>query len=102
MLTFTPTGANALTDSAAQKVPAASGPAALPVGQGSLPPFDEGAFDEGDRISHMLFGSPRSVRHTISHLHKLRYAEANDWSRPISTGRPGEVMAILTKRIASE
>ena len=50
-------------------------------------------------VRHILFGSLSAVRETIKHLHKLRYAEANDWSQPISTGRPNEVMAILTKRV---
>ncbi len=50
-------------------------------------------------VRHMLFGSLSAVQATIKHLHKLRYAEANDWSQPISTGRPNEVMAILTKKI---
>ena len=48
-------------------------------------------------IRHMLFGSPAGVRQVIHLLHKLGYAEANDWSRPMPTGRAGEVMAILTK-----
>ncbi|MCG8367796.1 MAG: hypothetical protein MJA27_31240 [Pseudanabaenales cyanobacterium] len=48
-------------------------------------------------IRHMLFGSPAGVRQVIHLLHKLGYAEPNDWSRPMPTGRPGEVMAILTR-----
>ena len=48
-------------------------------------------------IRHMLFGSPAEVRQVIHLLHKLGYAEPNDWSRPMPTGRPGEVMAILTR-----
>ncbi|MEL7068486.1 MAG: hypothetical protein AAGN15_07515 [Cyanobacteria bacterium J06581_3] len=47
----------------------------------------------------MLFGSLRAVQSTILALHKRGYAEPNDWSQPISTGRPNEVMAILTKRV---
>ena len=50
-------------------------------------------------VNHMLFGSPAVVRHTIALLHKLNYAEPNDWSKPSPTGRPNEVMAILTKRV---
>ncbi|MEL6161347.1 MAG: hypothetical protein AAFR18_19220 [Cyanobacteria bacterium J06627_32] len=50
-------------------------------------------------IRHMLFGTLAAVQTTIRHLHHLGYAEPNDWSRPISTGRANEVMAILTKRI---
>lgn len=53
-----------------------------------------------ETVRHMLFGSLTGVRLTIQDLHKRRYAEPNDWSKPISTGRPNEVMAILTKRVA--
>ena len=48
-------------------------------------------------IRHMLFGSPAGVRQVVHLLHKLGYAEPNAWSRPMPTGRPGEVMAILTR-----
>ena len=47
----------------------------------------------------LLLGSLTSVQNTIALLFKLNYAEPNDWSRPLATGRPNEVMAILTKRI---
>ena len=52
-----------------------------------------------EQIRHLLLGTPAAVQGTIRLLHKLGYAEVNDWSRPISTGRAGEVMAILTKRV---
>ena len=52
-----------------------------------------------EAIRHMLFGSVCAVQATIHHLHKLRYAEVDDWSQPIPTGRPNEVMAILTKKV---
>ena len=48
---------------------------------------------------HMLFGSLSFVQAIIHTLHKLNYAEPNDWSRPLHTGQPNEVMAILTKRV---
>jgi hypothetical protein len=50
-------------------------------------------------IRHLLFGTLPAVQATIRLLHKRGYAEPNDWSQPISTGRPNEVMAILTKRV---
>lgn len=50
-------------------------------------------------VRHLLFGSLSAVRATIHHLHTLRYAEANDWSQPIPTGRANEVMATLTRRV---
>ncbi|ESA35081.1 hypothetical protein N836_13985 [Leptolyngbya sp. Heron Island J] len=48
---------------------------------------------------HMLFGSLSFVQLTIKLLHKLHYAEPNDWSRPLPTGQPNEVMAILTRKV---
>ena len=52
-----------------------------------------------ESVHHQLFGSLTAVRNTITLLHKLNYAEPNDWSKPLPTGRPNEVMAILTKKI---
>ena len=51
-----------------------------------------------ETVRHLVFGSLTGVQLTIQDLHKKRYAEPNDWSKPISTGRPNEVMVILTKR----
>ncbi len=53
-----------------------------------------------ETVRHLVFGSLTGVRLTIQDLHKRRYAEPNDWSKPISTGRPNKVMVILTKRVA--
>ena len=53
-----------------------------------------------EQVRHLLFGSLGAVQGTITDLHARGYAEPNDWSRPISTGRPNEVMSILTKRIS--
>ena len=47
----------------------------------------------------LLLGSLTSVQNTIALLFKLNYAEPNDWSRPLATGRPNEVMAILTRQV---
>ncbi len=55
-----------------------------------------------ESVRHMLLGTAPAVLATIKHLHKLRYAEPTDWSQPMPTGRPSEVMAILTKRIRIE
>ena len=52
-----------------------------------------------ETVRHMLFGSLSAVQSTIRLLHQLNYAEPNDWSQPISTGRSNEVMVILTKRL---
>ncbi len=66
------------------------------------PAQSEAASQTKEPIRHMLFGSPAGVRQVIHLLHKLGYAEPNDWSRPMPTGRPGEVMAILTRYVMRE
>ena len=52
-----------------------------------------------ETVRHMLFGSTRAVQHTIKLLHKLNYAEPNDWSKPIPTGQPNEVVSVLTRKV---
>ncbi|MBE9069116.1 hypothetical protein IQ260_20935 [Leptolyngbya cf. ectocarpi LEGE 11479] len=64
-----------------------------PPADGTLPDYDY------NHVRVLLLGTPASVQGTISLLFKLNYAEPNDWSRPLATGRPNEVMAILTKRV---
>ena len=66
---------------------------------GSTAPLPEHQYET---VRHMVFGSLTAVRLTLQDLHSRQYAEPNDWSKPISTGRPNEVMAILTKRVAVE
>ena len=98
MLILSPQGASASTDFAADE----------PSRQASDRPASGDAFSPTPRssggrepIRHMLFGTLSGVQATIRQLHSLGYAEPNDWSRPISTGRPNEVMAILTRRIVT-
>ncbi|MEM7066137.1 MAG: hypothetical protein AAF572_23600 [Cyanobacteria bacterium P01_B01_bin.77] len=67
-----------------------------PPADGALPDHDY------ENVRVLLLGTLSSVQATISLLFKLNYAEPNDWSRPLATGRPNEVMAILTKRVRVE
>ena len=76
-------GAVASTDNAAAMSPVPS-PQPLP---------------QYETIRHMLFGSVGAVRNTIKLLYKLNYAEPNDWSQPIPTGKPNEVVVVLTKKV---
>jgi hypothetical protein len=50
-------------------------------------------------VRHVLFGPEAAVRLTIANLHRRGYAEPNDWCKPQPTGKPGEVMSVLTKRV---
>ena len=52
-----------------------------------------------ETVRHMLFGRPSVVQGTIKHLYALNYAEPNEWSKPIPTGQPNEVMVVLTKKV---
>ncbi len=76
--------------------------------QGAGAPTDPPANDSGlpeyqyEDVRIMLLGPLTSVQNTIATLFKLNYAEPNDWSRPLPTGRPNEVMAILTRRVRVE
>ncbi|HEY9738813.1 MAG TPA: hypothetical protein V6D06_21110 [Trichocoleus sp.] len=50
----------------------------------------------------LCLGSVRGVLHTIKLLHVHGFAEPNDWSDLLPTGRPHVWMAILTKRLMIE
>ncbi|HEY9880979.1 MAG TPA: hypothetical protein V6D29_21145 [Leptolyngbyaceae cyanobacterium] len=57
---------------------------------------------EREKARIIVYGSLRVCDRVIKSLHTLRYAEPNDWSGPIPTGRPGEWMRILTKTLLIE
>ena len=59
-------------------------------------PLPESSYETG---RHLVLGSLTYVQTTIKLLHVLNYTEPNDWSRPLPTGRPNEVMAILTRKV---
>jgi hypothetical protein len=65
----------------------------------SQPAASEQPAPNRETVRHLLLGSLTAVKNTIRVLHKLGYAEPNDWSKPLPTGRAGEVMAILTKHL---
>ena len=52
-----------------------------------------------ESLRHMVFGSKVAVQNTIKLLHRLNYAEPNEWSKLIPTEKANEVMAVLTKKI---
>ncbi|MGB3496564.1 MAG: hypothetical protein WBA57_27800 [Elainellaceae cyanobacterium] len=57
---------------------------------------------QNESVRHLLYGSPQAIQIVIKSLHRLGYAEPNEWSRPMPTSRPGEVMCILTKTVRIE
>ena len=65
-----------------------------------LPPTGRDRTSQPEPLRLIALGNPQDIRMTILSLHHLGYAEPNDWSQLLPTGRPHEMMAILTKRIA--
>ena len=51
-----------------------------------------------DILRVLAIGSPQVVDACVMRLFQLGYARPEDWSRPLPTINPGEVMRILTKR----
>ncbi|MEM9216587.1 MAG: hypothetical protein AAGD25_19845 [Cyanobacteria bacterium P01_F01_bin.150] len=60
---------------------------------------DPSASPQYETVRHHLYGRPSIVQATIKRLYMLNYAEPNEWSKPIPTGRPYEVMVVLTKKV---
>jgi hypothetical protein len=44
---------------------------------------------EREKVRIMVLGSPEGVNSIVRSLHKLRFAEAGEWSHSLPTGRPG-------------
>ena len=44
-------------------------------------------------------GSLKAVDHHVMRMYQLGYAQPYEWSQPLPTVNPNEVMRILTKRI---
>ncbi|MBD2458425.1 hypothetical protein H6G80_30705 [Nostoc sp. FACHB-87] len=50
-------------------------------------------------LKHLLIGSRKAVISTIHYLKVIGYADVADWSQPLPTGNPDEVMSILSRQI---
>ncbi|HEY9738760.1 MAG TPA: hypothetical protein V6D06_20845 [Trichocoleus sp.] len=54
------------------------------------------------KLCHVLYGSIEVIDRGIKHLHTLGYADPNDWSNTIPTGKAGQWMAVLTRHLLIE
>ncbi|MGJ3245884.1 MAG: hypothetical protein ACFE0J_22545 [Elainellaceae cyanobacterium] len=63
--------------------------------------FDPSSCNNDDRevLRVIAVGSLKAVNHHIMQMYQLGYAQPYEWSKPIPTVNPNEVMQILTKRI---
>ena len=66
------------------------------------PTVSAGPTAHHEKVRHLLFGSEAALQQVIQTLHVLGYAEVNHWTKPLPTGRPGEVMRILTRHLMVE
>jgi hypothetical protein len=57
------------------------------------------ANDSPEVLRVIAVGSLAVVEHHIRQMYQLGYAEPYEWSKPLPTVNPDEVMRILTKRI---
>ena len=90
-MTFESTGSVPPTDESTGSVPPTN-----------LPPLEIALnMPHPDSLRLIAVASPEIIRATIKSLHKLGYADLNDWSKLLPTACPGQMMAILTKRVVS-
>ncbi|HEY9879358.1 MAG TPA: hypothetical protein V6D29_12955 [Leptolyngbyaceae cyanobacterium] len=55
-----------------------------------------------DKARIAVYGSLIACDRIIKTLHILHFAEPNDWTDPLPTGRPGEWVRIVTKHLLIE
>ncbi|HHP7246264.1 MAG TPA: hypothetical protein ACFE0H_16420 [Elainellaceae cyanobacterium] len=55
--------------------------------------------DERHTLRIIAVGSLSVVNYYVMQMFQLDYAEPREWSKPLPTVNPNEVMRILTKRI---
>ncbi|MBD0266881.1 MAG: hypothetical protein ICV77_01175 [Cyanobacteria bacterium Co-bin8] len=55
-----------------------------------------------EKVTNVLYGSLEVLDRTIKHLHTLHYADPDDWSDPIPSGKDSQWMAVLIKHLLIE
>ncbi len=66
---------------------------------GAQPLIDPRDQPSPDILRVLAIGSPQVVHSCVLTLYRLGYARPEEWSHPLPTVNPGEVMRILTKRV---
>jgi len=55
--------------------------------------------DDPEILRIIAVGSMPVVTQHIHRMYQLGYAQPHEWSKPLPTVNPGEIMRILTKRV---
>ncbi|MFQ4139039.1 hypothetical protein PGN35_022270 [Nodosilinea sp. PGN35] len=53
-----------------------------------------------DRLTHILLGDYAAVVGAINQMDVLHYCDRVAWIAPVPTGRSGEYISVMTRRIA--
>ncbi len=53
----------------------------------------------GESVKLIVVGSRKGVVKIIHTQYRLGFAEVTEWSPPSLTGKPGEVMSAMTRRV---
>jgi hypothetical protein len=74
-----------------------------PPNSGAQPPTGSaGPAPRREKANIAVYGSLVACDRIIKNLHILHFAEPNDWTDPLPTGRPNEWMRVLTKHLLIE
>ena len=72
-----------------------------PPGQGNLPDTFTLPSYQPDRLTHILLGDYAAVVAAINRMEVLRYCARVAWIDPVPTGRNGEYISVMARRIIS-
>ena len=72
-----------------------------PSGQRALPASFALPTYRPDRLTHILLGDYAAVIEAINRMEVLRYCDRVAWIEPIPTGRSGEFISVMTRRLAT-
>ena len=69
----------------------------LPDSGASVPPNSDPGEDDREVVQMFIISSPDGVMETIQTLYAKDFAHVDEWSPPQPTGKPGQVVSILTR-----
>ncbi|PSR18067.1 hypothetical protein C8255_09315 [filamentous cyanobacterium CCP3] len=72
-----------------------------PSGQPNLPASFALPTYRPDRLTHILLGDYAAVIEAINRMEVVRYCDRVAWIEPIPTGRSGEYISVMTRRLVT-
>lgn len=70
-----------------------------PPGEGNLSDTFTLPSYQPDRLTHILVGDYAAVIEAINRMEVLRYCARVAWIEPVPTGRSGEYISVMTRRL---